>query len=131
MSKEVGDYLKKLYKKQKYSKVDFDNIEMSTEGMGSGNVVFKLAIPFVQVADSCEAYTSFDHVGGWRHTPALEKRKGELSNLLIEDDVLAISKLKKTKEGLEEYWIQWRHRSYQTKCDWNNLLKVIKCQIKC
>ncbi|MDF4201397.1 hypothetical protein PXD56_00420 [Maribacter sp. SA7] len=64
MSAKVGDKLKELYSKDKYVKVDFTNIDMTTEGMGSGMVTYKLRIPFVTVATKCDAYTSFDHVGG-------------------------------------------------------------------
>ena len=47
---------------------------MSTKGMGSGNVIYKLSIPFVRVSEKCDAYTSFDHVGGWNHSPTLTER---------------------------------------------------------
>lgn len=116
MSKAVGDQLKDLYDNNKYSKVDFDNIQMSTVGMGSGNVIYKLKIPFLQVKDKCEAYTSFDHVGGWNHKPALEKRKRELGRLLLDGESLVLSDLKLTKEGLQEYWIQWKNKEKQLKC---------------
>ena len=116
MSHAVGDQLKLLYKAKKYSKVDFRNIEMSTQGMGSGNVRYKLIIPFIQVVDKCDAYTSFDHVGGWNHTPALKKRKRELQKLLLEKEKLDISLLKTTEEGLQEYWIQWKNKDTQNDC---------------
>lgn len=106
MSGAVGDKLKELYKSEKYSQVDFENIVMTTEGMGSGNVTYYLSIPFKKVSSKCEAYTSFDHVGGWNHTPALSQRIKQLNTLLLENDQLYISDLKKTPEGLEEYWIQ-------------------------
>ena len=117
MSGIVGDKLKELYRKGKYRKVDFPKIQMSTKGMGSGNVVYKLAIPFVTVKDKCEAYTSFDHVGGWNHGPALSKRKIQLSNSLMDGDSLHISSLKTTPEGLQEYWIQWRNKTTQANCE--------------
>ena len=113
MSGAVGNQLKKLYHKGTYSQVDFENIVMTTSGMGSGFVVYYLSVPFIKVDKKCEAFTSFDHVGGWNHTPALQKRKSELSSLLLHKDTLYISPLKKTPEGLEEYWIQWRHKEVQ------------------
>jgi len=116
MSTAVGDKLKELYDVGQFSKVDFDKIEMTTDGMGSGQVEYKLKIPFMEVAEKCKAYTSFDHVGGWRHTPALEQRKKQLQKALLPGDVLDISDLKTTKEGLEEHWIQWRNKEKQKEC---------------
>ena len=116
MSARVGDQLKDLFKRGLYSKVDFDQIEMSTEGMGSGNVVYYLKIPFVRVDEKCQAYTSFDHVGGWNHAPALEARKLQLQPALMEGDALDISALKVTPEGLQEHWIQWRNKHTQNMC---------------
>ncbi len=116
MSNAVGDKLKELYNKGKYSKVDFSNISMTTKGMGSGIVNYKLSIPFVPVKEKCNAYTSFDHVGGWNHKPALSKRKVELSKVLIKGQSLDISDLKTTPEGLQEYWIQWKNKVIQSSC---------------
>ncbi len=116
MAYEVGDKLKVLYKSQNYSKVDFSKIKMSTKGMGSGQVVYNLVIPFISVKDKCEAYTSFDHVGGWNHSPALSQRKQQLNPLVIKGNELFISDLKTTPEGLQEYWIQWKHEEVQAEC---------------
>ena len=116
MSAKVGDKLKELYQSKNYSKVDFENIKMSTDGMGSGNVKYKLVIPFVKVENKCEACTSFDHVGGWNDLPELEERKLQLQNILMKGDSLRISSLKTTPEGLQEYWIQWRNLNFQRDC---------------
>ena len=116
MSNAVGDKLKELYKKGEYSKVDFSNISMTTEGMGSGIVTYKLSIPFMAVKEKCDAYTSFDHVGGWNHEPDLSKRRAELSKALVEGHSLDISDLKTTPEGLQEYWIQWKNKIVQSSC---------------
>jgi hypothetical protein len=116
MSKSVGDKLKDLYRKKNYRKVDFNEISMTTQGMGSGHVLYMLSIPFISVDEKCDAYTSFDHVGGWDHTPALSKRKKELYTLLLEGHLLDISELKTTPEGLEEYWIQWKNKTVQSDC---------------
>jgi len=88
MSSVVGDRLKLLFEKKLYSKVDFQNIEMTTKGMGSGFVTYDLKIPFIRVKEECESYTSFDHVGGWNHAPELNKRKKQLSKALLKDDKL-------------------------------------------
>ncbi|MBJ6367508.1 hypothetical protein [Snuella sedimenti] len=116
MSGAVGDKLKELYKKGEYSKVDFSKIIMATEGMGSGNVTYRLSIPFIAVKERCDAYTSFDHVGGWNHIPSLSKRKAELSKALMKGQSLDISDLKITPEGLQEYWIQWKNKIVQSDC---------------
>jgi len=116
MSKHVGDKLKELYDREIYSKVDMSKIKISTKGMGTGTVIFKLEIPFQKVEEKCDAYTSFDHVGGWNHSPELEKRKMQLHSALLKNDKLFISDLKRTKEGLQEYWIQWRNKVTQSEC---------------
>lgn len=116
MSSKVGEQLKKLYQAKIYSKVHFDHIKMTTTGMNSGQVKYELFIPFVKVESKCDAFTSFDHVGGWNHKPALEERKLQLQKVLIEGDSLNISSLKTTPENLQEYWIQWRNRDFQSDC---------------
>ena len=121
MSARVGDKLKELYADGNYSKVDFSNIIMTTEGMGSGNVIYKLFIPFKSVKEKCQAYTSFDHVGGWNHTPELSARKAQLHSVLLEGELLDVSKLISTPEGLQEYWIQWKNEEIQSDCKPFNL----------
>lgn len=117
MSTAVGNTLKELYRAEKYNKVDFSSISMSTQGMGSGKVIYTLVIPFTAVNEPCDAYTSFDHVGGWNHTPALDRRKKELEAVTMTGHELEISKLMKTPEGLQEYWIQWKNKITQATCE--------------
>ncbi len=117
MSGAVGDKLKELYQSKKYKKVDFSGIEMTTQGMGSGNVTYYLNIPFISVPSKYDAYTSFDHVGGWNHKPALERRKKELENVTMPGHELDISNLKTTPQGLQEYWIQWKNKTVQAECE--------------
>ncbi len=116
ISEKVGEKLKSLYNSGKYSKVNLSKIIMTTEGMGSGEVVYKINIPFIRVSEKCQAFTSFDHVGGWDHKPELSNRKIQLKRGLIKNDSLNISKLMKTKEGLQEYWIQWKNKKIQSDC---------------
>ena len=116
MSQAVGDRLKELYAVGEYSKVALENIEMTTTGMGSGQVSYSLSIPFVAVMSECKAYTSFDHVGGWNHAPALEQRKQQLQKALMAGHRLDISPFKTTPEGLQEYWIQWKNKKTQAAC---------------
>ena len=118
MAAKIGDKLKDLFKNGKYAKVDLRNIEMTTAGMGTGNVEFSIKVPLVRVKERCDAYTSFDHSGGWNHEPNLKARLKELNTALITGDSFDISPLKITKEGLQEYWIQWRNKEAQgTVCD--------------
>ena len=116
MSNEVGHQLKELYKNENYKKVDFSKIHMTTVGMGSGEVIYSLSIPFIQVVNKCDAYTSFDHVGGWNHSPELSKRKQAISTVLMKGHELDISALKTTPEGLQEFWIQWKNKDVQAEC---------------
>ncbi|WP_299103378.1 hypothetical protein [uncultured Winogradskyella sp.] len=117
MAASVGDQLKKLYASRTYAKVDLKNISMRTDGMGSGFVSYSLTIPFLSVTNKCDAYTAFDHVGGWNHTPALAQRKAQLKNVVLAGRHLNISELKTTKQGLQEYWIQWQHKVVQADCE--------------
>lgn len=117
ISEYVGKTLKKLYLEGKYSKVDFKRIRMSTTGMGSGYnyVEYYVEIPFKRVPKE-QAMTAFDHCGGWGHVPDLKQRKFDLlksPNSVVKHKRLFISRLFITKEGLQEYWIQWRHKDYQ------------------
>jgi len=117
MSARVGVKLKEFYNKKEYRKVDFSKIEMETIGMGTGKVTYKLSIPFVSVKEKCDAFTSFDHVGGWNHSPSLSKRKKELKKVLMKGHKLNVSELKQTPEGLQEYWIQWKDKHTQSECE--------------
>lgn len=117
MSTAVGDHLKVLFNHGNYSRVDFSGIKMITAGMGSGTVRYSLYIPIMTVSGRCDAYTSFDHVGGWRHKPALEARKKQLQKALMKGETLSVSELTFTDEGLQEHWIQWRHKVMQAQCE--------------
>lgn len=116
MCEYVGNKLKQLYRDSLYSKVDFNGIRISTKGMnGDSNYVeYKVYIPFKRVPKS-QATTAFDHSGGWGHKPELKKRKFDLlssPSKIVKNRRLWISKLFKTKEGLQEFWIQWQHSAY-------------------
>lgn len=110
----VGNTLKKLYTEKKYSKVDLRKIKMATPGMDKkGDVEYSLLIPIIRVPKE-EAMTGFEHCGGWDHgiNKELEDRKKKLLTLTT-DNNLYISDLMKTEEGLQEYWIQFRHYKYK------------------
>lgn len=117
MARCVGEQLKSLYEKGVYVQVDFTKIVMTTEGMrdGDDSVNYYLKIPFKKVKNKSQAMTGFDHSGGWGHTPAINERKAKLLNAdpaIVKNKKLYVSPLKKTPEGLEEYWIQWKHTAY-------------------
>ena len=128
ITKAVAAKLKDLYKNGIYSRVDFSGIKMTTKGMGTGNVIFTVDIPFGRANNKCDARTGFAHVGGWKHEPELEIRKKEIwgyippgkSRNTVVDNFLDISQLTTTPEGLEEYWIQWKHWDYQSECEKSN-----------
>lgn len=116
MCEYVGKKLKQLYRDSLYSKVDFNRIKISTRGMNgdSNEVEYKVYIPFKRVPKN-QAMTAFDHSGGWGHKPELKKRKHDLLSSpkkIVKNRRLLISRLFRTKEGLEEYWIQWQHTDY-------------------
>ena len=127
ITKSIGVKLKELYKSGTYVKVDFSSIKLSTKGMGSGNVIYTVNIPFTSVSNKCDAMTGFAHVGGWNHSPALSARKQEILGYIpsgknenvVLGNQLDISQLTSTKEGLQEYWIQWKHKDYQSECGGN------------
>lgn len=112
MANRVGDHLKELYASGRFVKVDLDQIQMSTQHLdGIGEVIYKLEIPFERVETECEARTSFDHRGGWGHQISKEsvlKTFEKVHGLEIEE--------KNTPEGLQEFWIQWRHSTLQSSC---------------
>jgi len=128
ITKAVAAKLKELYTSGNYVKVDLDKIKMTTTSVSNkcnqNQTTYTVTIPFVKVSNKCDAMTGFAHVGGWGHTPALDARKqqllgyipdGKTENVIL-GNKLDISKLTTTKEGLQEYWIQWKHRDYQSEC---------------
>jgi hypothetical protein len=126
MSNYVGIKLKELYNRGIYVKVDLKNIVMTADpvqyGENYNQTHVTIDIPFIRVKNKCDAYTSFDHVGGWGHTHKinLSGRKSKLSSLLLPGETLDVSDLKMThknvNESLNEYWIQWKNIITQSDC---------------
>ena len=89
MSNYVGVKLKELYKQGIYVKVDLKNITMAANPVQNGEnynpTKVTIDIPFIRVKNKCDAYTSFDHVGGWGHIDKgnVSRRKTKLSSLLL------------------------------------------------
>ncbi len=132
----VGDELKKLYNKGQWTIVDLDGIKLETiidKTLGNtiknntGQVEFKVDIPFIQVNNACDAYTSFDRRGGWGHGEGykLDDLKDEVGHLPTKGTSLDISDMKKTPEGLVEYFAQWKNPNYQSHCGGDNKSKPI------
>jgi len=119
-SKITGEQLKKRYAEGNYSKVDLRKIVMKTEGMDNeDSVLYTLKIPLVRVKNKCAAFTSFDHSGGWNHAPDIKKRLKDLKKpgkTTVLCNSLRVSKCYKTKENLQEYWIQWKNKQMQGEC---------------
>lgn len=116
ISIRVGQELKDFFKAGLYKKVDLNHISMTSHASGPDLIEYKIIIPFVIVKGKCDAYTSFDHVGNWKKLPALDQRKKALETVLLPGQSLDISELKKTKDGYQEYWIQWKNRELQAGC---------------
>jgi hypothetical protein len=113
----VGKHLKREFLKQNYLRVQLSKIKMKTVGMNDEDnyVEYSVYIPF-QKCTRAQAMTSFDHCGGWGHRPEILKRKRDLlnsPNRIVWNRKLYVSRLYKTAEGLEEYWIQWKHKDFR------------------
>lgn len=112
MSNKVGKQLKALYDKGIYVQVNLANIKMTTKNMDNrGNVIYSLDIPFVKVNTACDAFTAFDHRGGWGHQI---KKESVVTHFKNQDNLKMIELT--TSEGLQEFWIQWRHKTKQAHC---------------
>ena len=126
ISNYVGIKLKELYNRGIYVKVDLKSIVMTADpvqyGENYNQTHVTIDIPFIKVKNKCDAYTSFDHVGGWGHLDKnnVSKRKSTLSSLLLPGETLDVSDLKITHEkvnkSLNEYWIQWKNKTTQSDC---------------
>lgn len=113
----VGKHLKREFLRQNYLRVQLSKIKMKTVGMNDDDnyVEYSVYIPF-QKCSRAQAMTSFDHCGGWGHVPEILKRKMDLlnsPNKIVWRRKLYVSRLYKTPEGLQEYWIQWKHKDYR------------------
>jgi hypothetical protein len=126
MSYYVGVKLKELYKQGIYVKVDLEMIKMTANPVkneeSADPTKVTIDIPFIRVKNKCEAYTSFDHAGGWGHLGIdLDNRKTQLSSALLPGETLDISTLNQTNKtdyntSLNEYWIQWKNKITQSDC---------------
>lgn len=113
----VGKYLKKRFLEGAYLRVKLSKIKLVTKGMNDDDnyVEYSVFVPFEKCTKE-RAMTAFDHSGGWGHIPEIQKRKAQLltsPNKIVWRKKLFVSKLYKTPEGLQEYWIQWKHSNFR------------------
>jgi len=121
VANRVGEYLKDRYSKKCYLKVDLDGIKIITKGLNQADsVYYAIEMPFKRVA-KCDAFTGIEHCGSWNYQPRmiLNKRFKELKEGLSERCSVGNSAYKfyKTEEGFQEYWIQFKHKNYQSDCN--------------
>jgi len=116
----VGNYLKEAYKKQHYLKVDFKNLKVTTKGLNQkDSVTYTMKMPFVTVK-KCQAFTGIEHCGSWDNQPLpeLNERLTKLkTNLRTRYSLGRMEQtFLKTPEGFVEYWVQFKHKDYQSEC---------------
>jgi len=116
----VGIYLKERYLKKVYLKVDLEGVNIKTEGLDQeDSVYYAIQMPFKRVA-KCEAFTGIEHCGSWNYQPRiiLNKRFEDLRDRLEKNWSIGNSahQFYTTEEGFQEYWIQFKHKDYQTDC---------------
>ena len=119
VAKKLGKHLKESYQSGNYLKVDFKNTKITTSGLDlKGNVAFVIEMPFVKV-DKCEAFTGIEHVGTWVNQNN-EKLDARLNEKLQNLTTLSVGEADKayfhTEQGYKEYWIQFKHKNYQSDC---------------
>ena len=115
----IGKHLKKCYEKGEYLKVDFKNTKITTTGLDlKGKVEFVIEMPFLKVG-KCEAFTGIEHVGTWVNQNN-EKLDARLNEKLQNLKTLSVGEADKayfhTEQGYKEYWIQFKHKNYQSIC---------------
>jgi len=117
--KVVGRFMKKSFLSGNYLKVDFDNTKITTNGLDKkGKVEFVIFMPFLKTT-KCESFTGLAHCGTWvnQNSFILDSRdQSLLSNL----DKISVGPKEQgyftTDGGYKEYWVQFKHKNYQSKC---------------
>ena len=123
VTRVVGKFLKESYSHGKYYKIDFTRTKITTKGLDlKGRVEFIIYMPFIKV-EECESFTGLVHCGTWVN------QKSSILTIRLEDQLKKLTKISvglpnqgyfKTPEGYKEYWIQFKHKNYQTKCKKND-----------
>jgi len=123
VANELGNHLKKEFSKKNYLKVDFKNTKIQTKGnpqfrYPSEEIVnYTIEMPLLKVKNACDAFTGIEHRGTWARNDIetgfpewIQKLKNQIAIGEID------SKLFKTPEGFKEYWVQFKHKNFQTDC---------------
>ena len=115
----IGKQLKKSYEKGEFLKVDFKNTKITTSGLDlKDKVEFLIEMPFLKVS-KCDAYTGIEHCGTWVNQND-EKLDARLNEKLQKLTTLSVGNIDKayfhTDQGYKEYWIQFKHKDYQSDC---------------
>ena len=119
VSHVIGAFLKKSYKSGKYLKIDFDNVSITTRGKDQkAKVEFIIKMPFIKTS-KCDAFTSITQRGTWVNEdnltldPRYKKILKNVKNISEDYEQVYFT----TPEGYKEYWVQFKHKDYQSKCN--------------
>ena len=111
--------VKIILQKGEFLKVDFKNTKITTSGLDlKDKVEFLIEMPFLKVS-KCDAYTGIEHCGTWVNQND-EKLDARLKEKLQKLTTLSVGNIDKayyhTDQGYKEYWIQFKHKNYQSDC---------------
>ncbi len=113
----VGTYLKAKYKAGTYLKIDLKNTKITTEDLDQiDSVHYTVDMPFIQTKKN-QAFTGVEHCGSWNDQPTyfLKRRLAQQIESLKKISVGKMeSRFFNTDEKFKEYWIQFKHKDYQT-----------------
>ncbi len=119
-SELIGNFLKKSYNSGRFLKIDFNNTSITTRGLDQkAKVEFIIQMPFITTS-KCDAFTGFTQRGTWVRQINKTYLDFELKRVLknlnnnsedYEQDYFT------TPEGYKEYWVQFKHKDYQSKCN--------------
>ena len=119
VSHAIGDFLKKSYNSGKFLKIDFNNTSITTKGKDQkAKVEFIIKMPFITTS-KCDAFTSITQRGTWVNEdnltldPRYKKILKNVKNISEDYEQGYFT----TPEGYKEYWVQFKHKDYQSKCN--------------
>jgi len=120
VSHAIGDFLKKSYNSGKFLKIDFNNTSITTKGKDQkAKVEFIIKMPFITTS-KCDAFTAFEHCGTWVNEDNFtldslyKTRVKKINKESVGDKEQCYFT---TPEGYKEYWVQYKHKDYQSKCN--------------
>lgn len=123
VANELGSHLKKEFNKKNYLVVDFKNTKIQTKGNPQFRypsveiVLYTIEMPLLKVRNPCDAFTGIEHRGTWARNDIetgfpewIQKLKSQITVGEIN------SQLFTTPEGFKEYWVQFKHKGFQSNC---------------